>query len=118
MDNRMFNTWCSTVVNPGSYGARYEIGSIPKKESGVYALFDRYGKLLYIGVATDLLKRIKDHLYGIGNSSRFQPDIKVVKYVTQEMLGMVGIYDLEKLMIYYFSPPFNIRGKGFERQIV
>lgn len=77
---------------------------------GVYALFDEYDNLLYIGKSHHLSFRIAEHLGGISQLKNYQwKRIKKVMYHECENTLDAGI--IETALIAYYKPPYNVQGK-------
>lgn len=77
---------------------------------GVYTYFDKDGKLLYVGKAIDLNKRISSYFNGQKNS--YKTDVMVSQIASVETIVVESELEaliLEANLIKKFLPPFNIK---------
>ncbi len=73
-----------------------------KKKSGVYILYDDFGKMLYVGQSVSLGDRIPE-------SMACTPDSNRIKYVTT---STSDTYILEIFLINLYKPIYNKQSKG------
>jgi len=99
------------------YGLNYDISanfavddlidlkSSLKNKIGVYILSDVQNKPLYVGMSTQLDKRVQSHLWG---KSNVQEHIHLVKFVTIVCtVNITAAKILEVILIDYLKPPVN-----------
>ena len=84
------------------------INKIPKKP-GVYLFKDTDGRILYIGKALDLKKRVRSHFAKAGNffSSQFAEKISDIDWIKTENESQALI--LENQLIKKYRPRYNIQ---------
>jgi hypothetical protein len=90
-----------------------EIDLLPKKP-GVYILFNEKGKALYVGMTTNLQKRILEHFYNrISNIYKFRGQFHRVKAFTENEYLNRRIYEI--YLIHHFQTDLNIAGKDLSK---
>lgn len=86
--------------------------SIPHKQ-GVYALFSDDGTCMYVGKATNVSKRVKNHLFGI--SSRTNPYKHLFVFVKIKLENEDSkLTELEKQTIQELRPHLNLQLVNYE----
>ena len=82
------------------------------KESGVYLMKDAIGKVIYVGKAKNLRKRVKDYFFG--RDERYQIKFLLKRIETFETIitdNEEQALLLERDLISKFKPKYNIRLK-------
>lgn len=80
---------------------RKNIHRLPEERAGLYWLYDKNNKLLYIGQSMDIRKRIQQHLSGYRGDHY---DSAVCYYVDSPLDREL----YETYMINTMQPPFNV----------
>lgn len=87
------------------YRELYSNKILVRDMAGVYLLYDRKGKLLYVGKSVNLRDRLLDHIKGVGNSSAFFRDIhEILVYFCDDPMER-EIY--ETYLINKLKPVYN-----------
>jgi excinuclease ABC subunit C len=89
------------------------LSGVLKEQEGVYFLFNKNNKLLYIGYSKDLKGRIKGHINGHTNASKFYKSVYKVSVIYTESFNAIrnkykNIYDIEYFFIDQLKPKYNI----------
>ncbi|MEO1021574.1 MAG: nucleotide excision repair endonuclease [Bacteroidota bacterium] len=86
------------------------IGELPPHEPGVYTMFDSSDRVLYVGKAKDLQKRVTSYRYT--SSRKVQRMIAHVSRISYEICKTeTDAILLENLLIRSMRPPFNVANK-------
>jgi excinuclease UvrABC nuclease subunit len=102
----MYNSWPRTdyVFRKGDKNRDL------KMEPGIYRLYDRKGCLLYIGVASQMRRRIRSHFNGTSNTGRFSEEIQyaLISYDYSCDFGKSEeLVNYEKMLIKNLNPTHN-----------
>jgi len=89
---------------------REKIDCLPNKP-GVYLLEDKRGKVLYIGKALSLKKRVRSYFF---HKTNFSPRISSLVYQIKDIEWMITdseaeAFTLESNLIKYYHPHYNIQ---------
>ena len=88
--------------------------AVPLNTGGVYFLYDKNMRLLYVGQTVDFMSRISAHLYGAPIPDKHRRQL----FNTFYGIGMIVVDDVEEAMkleaecIYNYNPPCNVRGRS------
>jgi excinuclease ABC subunit C len=72
---------------------------------GVYRMFDKLGKIIYVGKSNDLHERIRNHLSGNTNTDYFISKVKAVEWFPVK--SPVYRTLIEGVLIAYYRPRYN-----------
>jgi excinuclease UvrABC nuclease subunit len=79
---------------------------------GVYRMFDKNKKIIYVGKSNDLQRRITTHLGGKTNTDYFIKKVKHIDYHKNDSPIMQTM--LEGILIAYYKPKYNDEVKDEE----
>jgi excinuclease UvrABC nuclease subunit len=72
---------------------------------GVYRMFDKDKKIIYVGKSQDLQRRITTHLNGTTNTKYFIKKVKHIDWHKNDSPIMQTL--LEGILIAYYKPKYN-----------
>ncbi len=80
---------------------------------GLYRLYNRRRKLIYVGISKNIKKRVKDHLY----KSVDRPGLrKQIYYIKVHNTDIVAAKKLEEEIIRFSYPFFNNLGRFYQKK--
>jgi excinuclease ABC subunit C len=72
---------------------------------GVYRMYDKDDKIVYVGKSQDLQRRIKTHLSGTTNTKYFIEHVRHIDWHRNDSPIMQTL--LEAILIAYYKPKYN-----------
>ena len=95
--------------------SRERTGLLPTTR-GTYALYDRAGRLLYVGKATNLRTRVQSHLRGASANQHFADwSAQIAKIEARRATSELEALLIEAELIRRHRPPFNRQMRLWER---
>ncbi|MBE0448060.1 MAG: GIY-YIG nuclease family protein [Actinobacteria bacterium] len=98
------------------FSHKKSLASALPRSSGAYLMRDDRGKVIYVGKAKDLRKRVRSYFYSGPKSKRQLSLISEVKTIDYIKTGTeIGALLLESKLIKKLKPAYNILGKRYRR---
>jgi DNA polymerase-3 subunit epsilon len=99
------------------FGDKKQLAQNLPDSSGVYLMKDKYSRVIYVGKAVDLNKRVRSYFYSGPRTERQLSLLSEIHTIDHIKTGTeIGALLLESKLIKSFKPAYNVLGKGYRHR--